>query len=112
MAIDLQSETVVSLTQATKALPPIDGRRIHVSTLWRWARKGVRGVRLEHIRLGHRVCTSLEALNRFAQSLADAQEVSPSLPQAPLRSGPKSRSAAQRDRDIAAAEAELEVGGV
>ena len=59
MAIDLQSETVVSLAEAAKTLPQIDGRRIHVSTLWRWARRGVRGVQLEYVRLGHRVCTSV-----------------------------------------------------
>ncbi len=70
MAIDLQSETVMSLTEAAKTLPPIDGRRIHVSTLWRWTRKGVRGVQLEHVRLGHRVCTSVEAVQRFAEALA------------------------------------------
>ncbi len=64
----------MSLTDAAKALPPIDGRRPHVSTIWRWCKKGLKGVRLEHVRLGHRVCTSVEALARFSQRLADADE--------------------------------------
>src|SRR5262245_55601688 len=98
MAIDLQNETVISLTQAAKALPPVDGKRIHVSTLWRWARKGVRGVRLEHIRLGHRVCTSLQALSRFAQALADARDLSARPPGERLRGGAMSRTETQRDR--------------
>ncbi len=70
MAIDLTQEILLSLTDAAKALPPIDGRRPHTSTLWRWCRKGVRGIRLEHVRLGNRVCTSREALVRFSQRLA------------------------------------------
>ncbi len=72
--IDLQSEKLLSLTDAAKALPAIDGRRPHVSTMWRWCKKGVRGVRLEYVRLGHRVCTSMEALTRFSQRLAELDD--------------------------------------
>lgn len=86
--IDLQSEGLLSLADAAKALPRINGRRIHVSTLWRWSRKGVRGVRLEHVRLGHRVCTSLEALNRFAKALADDQNVVPVPPEGRSQTSP------------------------
>lgn len=109
--IDLRSEGLLSLTDAAKALPPIGGKRPHVSTIWRWCRKGVRGVRLEHIRLGHRVCTSLEALNRFAHSLAEApQQAAPAAD--PRRNASRPRTAVQRARDVAAAERELESGGV
>ena len=72
MAIDLSNETLLSLTDAAKAVPSLDGKRPHVSTIWRWCRKGIRGVQLEYVRLGHRVCTSEQALARFAQRLADA----------------------------------------
>lgn len=70
--LDLTNETGLSLTEATKQLPSLGGRRLDVSTLWRWCRKGVRGVRLEYVRLGHRIITSREALARFAQRLAEA----------------------------------------
>ena len=110
--IDLQSEGLLSLADAAKALPPIGGKRPHVSTIWRWCRKGVHGVRLEHVRLGHRVCTSLEALSRFARSLADAQDITPVPPEARLRRCPNSRTAARRDREIAAAEREIEDAGL
>ena len=68
--IDIQNETMLSLGDACKALPRIDGKRPHHSTLWRWCRKGVRGVHLEYVRFGHRICTSVEALTRFTQELA------------------------------------------
>lgn len=71
MAIDLTTEQTLSLTEATRAIPPLDGKRPVPSTVWRWARKGLRGVRLEYCRVGHRVVTSREALSRFANRLAE-----------------------------------------
>lgn len=69
MPIDLQSEELSSLTDAARALPAIDGKRPHPSTIWRWCRRGIRDIRLEHVRLGHRVCTSREALRRLRAGL-------------------------------------------
>lgn len=45
--------------------------------LWRWARRGVcahngERVRLEHERRGGRLYTSVEAIQRFGQNLAEA----------------------------------------
>ena len=108
MAIDLTKEQLLSLTDAARALPAIDGRRPHISTIWRWIRRGVRGVRLEHLRLGHRVCTSREALNRFAQRLAEADE----KPGEKTSTTPKRRTAKQREHDIARASRELERAGI
>ena len=67
----LLEEKVVSFTEAAKALPVINGRKIHPSALWRWARKGVKGVRLETRRLGGRFVTSMEAIERFSKALAE-----------------------------------------
>ena len=67
----LSSEKIVSFTEASKLLPVINGRRIHPSALWRWARKGVKGVRLETRRLGGRFVTSMEAIERFSKALAE-----------------------------------------
>ncbi|WP_390622211.1 DUF1580 domain-containing protein [Tautonia marina] len=41
------------------------GRKVHTSTVWRWAMKGYRGTRLETLRVGGTLCTSREALERF-----------------------------------------------
>ncbi len=102
--IDLQSETILSLSQAVKALPYVDGKRPHISTIWRWARKGLRGIHLEYVRLGHRVCTSEEALNRFANRLAEAD------PPIEVKSGPLLKTPvtnAARRRSAKMAEDEL-----
>jgi hypothetical protein len=70
LAISL-TEELRSLTNATKLLPSRRGdRRTHVSCLFRWAKHGLRGVRLETIRVGGTLCTSREALERFFASLA------------------------------------------
>lgn len=55
-------------------LPRINGRKPAVSTLWRWWRKGLRGVQLEYLRMGRSIVTSREALNRFFAALAAVDE--------------------------------------
>ncbi len=68
--IDLSHESVVSLTDTIKHLPRRrGGRDVHVATLYRWAQRGVRGVRLKILKVGGTKCTSLEALQRFFERL-------------------------------------------
>jgi len=66
----LHDEQIITFSEAAKSLPAINGRKPHASTIWRWARKGVNGIRLETRRLGGRFVTSLEALERFSEKLA------------------------------------------
>ena len=68
----LKDERKLTLTQAAAICPT----RPHMSAVWRWARKGIktaagRRVRLEHIRIGHRICTTQAALDEFVRSLTD-----------------------------------------
>jgi Protein of unknown function (DUF1580) len=65
--IDPLTENLRSFGEASKALPG----RPHVSTLHRWAGRGVRGRRLETVLIGGRRFTSLEALKRFAAGNGD-----------------------------------------
>jgi hypothetical protein len=68
MAIDLKTEKLISLTQATRLLPPSrDEKPVHISTLIRAIQKGHRGVTLEALRIGGRWVTSVEALQRWAE---------------------------------------------
>jgi len=60
--IDLQNETVLLLREAAKRLPV----RPHTSTLHRWARGLKDGRRLETVKMGGKVFTSVEACVRFA----------------------------------------------
>lgn len=96
--MDLKHEEVISLSDACRVIPPINGKKTHPSTIWRWCRKGIRGVCLEYVRVGRRMCTSREALGRFFKALADTDQDSTSpISNAPLR--------IPRDRDNAVAEA-------
>lgn len=68
MAIDIQSETVLSFADAARQLPKRrGGKRVNIATLYRWASQGFRGVFLEYLQVGGTRCTSLEALDRFFQ---------------------------------------------
>jgi len=115
--LDLTNEAGLSLTDATKELPSLGGRRLDVSTLWRWCRRGVRGERLEYARLGYRIVTSREALARFAQRLAEADDAedASSLERQAARCQPpvtKGRTPKQREAAIARARRELAAAGV
>jgi hypothetical protein len=70
MTIDFGSEHLLSLTDAAKQLPRRRaGRKPHISTLYRWALRGLKGVKLETVQVGGTTCTSVEALQRFFDSL-------------------------------------------
>jgi hypothetical protein len=65
--IDITQEMLIPLREAPRRLPPRpNGKRVHISACYRWITRGVRGVRLEAIRIGGSTYTSLEALQRFA----------------------------------------------
>lgn len=98
MAIDFQNETLCTITEAAKLFPG----RPHVATIWRYVHTGVRGLRLETIKVGGKRFTSHEAVERFIERVtaaADGREI-------PVR------TAKQRARDIARAEAELAAYGI
>jgi hypothetical protein len=69
--IDSTLEILIPFTQAVDELPRRRrGRKTHVSTLYRWATVGCRGVILETIQVGATRCTSREALQRFFERLS------------------------------------------
>lgn len=75
MPIDLRKEAIFTLAEAVKVLPKLSGKRLDVSTVWRWCSRGLGGVRLEHVRVGRRICTSTEALYRFLNRPRSAGQV-------------------------------------
>lgn len=102
--IDTNTETLLSFAEATKGLPRRrGGRKPHVSTLYRWADAGCRGIRLESIQIGGTRCTSAEALQRFFSALT-AQAIPGAQPAG-------TRSTAARDRAYQQAVRELEREG-
>jgi hypothetical protein len=96
--IDLSQEHLLSLKQAPKELP----EHPHVSTLWRWSQRGVRGHRLETVVVGGRRFTSREAIRRFIEQTTNA-----TIPASAAVSTTKERRAA-----IELAERELRDAGI
>jgi hypothetical protein len=75
--IDTSIEEILSLSQAAEELPRRrQGRKTHVSTLYRWTVSGCRGVVLESIQIGATRATSREALQRFFERLSAPVEPS------------------------------------
>ncbi|MCE5268690.1 MAG: DUF1580 domain-containing protein [Planctomycetaceae bacterium] len=95
---------MLSLADAAKTLPfRRSGKRPNISTLYRWALRGIRSIRLETVLIGGQRCTSKEALARFFQRLtreAGGDADTPTFPAV--------RSAARRERAAARASEELE----
>jgi hypothetical protein len=46
------------------------GRKLHASCVYRWAQRGVRGIKLEVVRVGGTLCTTTQALEQFFQATA------------------------------------------
>jgi len=106
-------EELITLTEATRRLPKVDGKKVSVCTLWRWCRKGLRGVFLEYVRVGRRICTTRQALLRFFSELADLDDrFQPDTrsKQASLKRPPI--TSRQRQRALAEADAVLERAGI
>ena len=106
--INTESDQLLSLNEAARACPSVDGKKPHCSTLWRWMQKGVRGVRLEHVKIGRRIVTTRHSLETFFRELADAPMPSPT----PAPTAPRGRTSKQRERDLAAARATLADHGI
>jgi hypothetical protein len=103
--IDSQSESILTFQQVADDLPRRRrGRKTHVSTIYRWASTGCRGVVLETIQIGATRCTSREALQRFFERLT-ADRSGRGCP-GPGEAGP-ARTAAKRLRDSKRAERTL-----
>jgi hypothetical protein len=80
---------------------------LSASTAYRWVQRGRKGVRLEAIRIGGTLCTSMNALQAFFESCTRADSPAGSSP-GPMAATP----AAARQRAIEAADRELDRLGV
>ncbi len=92
--IDIEKERLIPLNQAGRHIPGRAGKPISRATLWRWALKGRRGVRLESLLLSERM-TSFEAIQRFVAKLNG-------LPTAAVQAECKGREAKRVEAILAA----------
>ncbi len=109
MAIDVFNETLLTLAEATRRMPAVAGRkcRPHLSTLHRWVLRGCTSrdrmiIRLETVKVGGTLCTSLEALQRFFDRLSGDTAVV----------APPTLTQRQRRKRIEAAEQVLREAGI
>ncbi len=73
MPVDIHCENLVRLTQAAKHVPG----HPHVATLWRWVQRSTNP--LECGKVGGRIFTSLEAIDRFISRCNSERETPPSV---------------------------------
>jgi len=100
MSIDAHTEQVISLADATHFLPKRrSGKRTNVATIYRWTKRGCRGIVLESIQVGGTRCSSREALQRFYDRLSE-----------PLM--PVSSPSVDQNRRQTEAEQELDAEGI
>jgi len=97
-SIDISSERPLTIPEAAQTLP----HPPHVATIWRWAYKGIKGIKLETICIGGRRYTTRESLQRFIERSTAAAN-GDAIP---------TRTAKQRQRAIQAAERELAAAGI
>ncbi|MGA2069598.1 MAG: DUF1580 domain-containing protein [Thermoguttaceae bacterium] len=91
-------EELLTLTEASHRLPGCPC----ASSIWRWYRRGIRGVKLETLAIASRRYTSVEAIRRFIAATTAAADGQP----VPVRTARRRRQA------IEAAERELGREGV
>lgn len=82
MAICIQTEEIISLTQAARELPSLrNNRPVAPPTIWRWANYGVKAggqiIKLEMTSLAGRTVTSRQAVQRFLEQCAAARSGKP-----------------------------------
>ncbi len=75
--IDIGNEELIPIRILPARLPSrVNGKQVHVTTVYRWINYGVRGVKLESLKVGGTTYTSTEALQRFAEGLSHPRDVS------------------------------------
>jgi len=102
----------LTIAEAARSLP----NKPAPSTVWRWCRRGVKArsgqrVYLDHVRLGGKIFVRTGDLDAFGAALAaaDREHFAESDAQ---HDPPRTRTPAQRERDVERAEEELNRAGV
>ena len=61
-------EDLITLDRVPGLVPKVNGKPPARSTVYAWANAGLRGVKLETIRVGRKVTTTPEAITRFLEA--------------------------------------------
>ena len=75
MSINLKDEQIVTFHDLAGGLPRRrGGRPVHTGTVFRWRSRGLKGIKLEAIRIGGTWYTSVQAFARFTARLTAQAE--------------------------------------
>ena len=103
--VALTSENIISFSRAAKLISQKlpdrrGGRALSTSTVYRWAKCGLKGIKLETVQVGGTAATSVEAIERFFSRLAGDAVTTPTA------------TAASKSRRVDAAKRELKAAGL
>jgi len=95
--ITLDEDKLIPLRDVPKLLPRRpNGKRLHISAVYRWAQRGLGGRQLETIKIGGTTYTSREALMRFGVQ----DGVAPTSPMSRAVSRSRERQISQAARAV------------
>lgn len=102
-------EPVMTFTEAAGWCERRFGRRPNVATIWRWAVKGVRGVRLQTISLGRYRYTTAGALETFIDQTSSASLETNATADVSRQATPSQQDSRFTSRELAAARRRREI---
>lgn len=108
-----QGREVITLTEAAEYIGRTFGVKPSVATVWRWARKGLKGHRLPIISIGRRCRTTTAAVREFIERLSTSSphghEHRLDKPVATSSFTREQRAEAERQRDKEVADAKRQL---
>lgn len=66
--------TLIAISDVPSFLPAKQGRRLHISAVYRWMQKGIKGIKLDYVTIGGTRFTSPEALQKFAEQITKVRD--------------------------------------
>jgi hypothetical protein len=108
MSIDPMKDTLLTLKEAARICPRIEGKKPHFTSVWRWVRYGLQGHYLESVRVGGRYCTTESALTDFFRARATVQ----TRERTGITKTAKPRTDKHREKAVAEARKRLEARGL
>jgi hypothetical protein len=100
---ELTAESALTLTQTAAVIGEHTGRRPSSSTVWRWSLRGVRGKRLEVIRVGGTLYTTRQCISEFLTDYPSLPTERREPPGRPAKQTVASQVAAEQRRRAQAA---------
>lgn len=110
--VDESTSGFMTLAEAARSLPRLRGKRVHTSTIFRWCKRGVKGVFLKYGKIGRTIVVSPSDLQTFFTALAEADSADQPNTTASRKRRPRRTTSATRQREIEAANEVLIKAGI